>query len=95
MLATPLPPEAAAQAERDAASFARYASEPFLHNPELPARLSRITAPTLVITPEIDIVIPPEHSEAYAAAINGAGSWCSRSAGTRCTSRIPTSSPTR
>jgi pimeloyl-ACP methyl ester carboxylesterase len=72
MLATPLPPEAAAQAERDAVSFAKYASEPFLHNPELPARLSRITAPTLVITPEIDVVIPPEHSEAYAAAIDGA-----------------------
>jgi pimeloyl-ACP methyl ester carboxylesterase len=72
MLATPLPPEAAAQAERDAASFAKYASEPFLHNPELPARLSRITAPTLVITPEVDLVIPPRHSEAYAAAIGGA-----------------------
>ena len=72
MLATPLPPEAAAQAERDAASFAKYASEPFVHNPELPARLSRITAPTLVITPEVDAVIPREHSEAYAAAIKGA-----------------------
>jgi pimeloyl-ACP methyl ester carboxylesterase len=72
MLAAPLPPEAAAQAERDAASFAKYASEPFLHNPDLPARLSRITAPTLVITPEVDVVIPPEHSEAYAAAIDGA-----------------------
>jgi pimeloyl-ACP methyl ester carboxylesterase len=72
MLATPLPPEAAAKAERDAVSFAKYASEPFLHNPDLPGRLSRITAPTLVITPEIDVVIPPEHSEAYAAAIDGA-----------------------
>ena len=72
MLAAPLPPEAAVQAERDAASFARYASDPFLHNPELPDRLSRITAPTLVITPEVDVVIPPEHSEAYAAAIDGA-----------------------
>jgi pimeloyl-ACP methyl ester carboxylesterase len=72
LLATPLPPEAAAQAERDAAAFAKYAAEPFLHNPELPARLSRITAPTLVITPEIDVVIPRPHSDAYAAAIDGA-----------------------
>jgi pimeloyl-ACP methyl ester carboxylesterase len=72
MLAAPLPPEAAAQAERDAATFARYASEPFLHNAELPGRLSRITASTLVITPAVDVVIPREHSEAYAAAINGA-----------------------
>jgi pimeloyl-ACP methyl ester carboxylesterase len=72
MLATPLPPEALAQAERDAAAFAKYASEPFLHNPDLPPRLSRITAPTLVITPEVDVVIPRAHSEAYAAAIDGA-----------------------
>ncbi len=72
MLATPLPPEAAAQAERDAASFAKYASEPFLHNPDLPDRLSSITAPTLVITPEVDVIIPRQHSEAYAEAIDGA-----------------------
>ena len=31
-----------------------------------------ITAPTLVITPEVDAVIPRAHSEAYAAAIDGA-----------------------
>jgi pimeloyl-ACP methyl ester carboxylesterase len=72
VLAMPLPPEAAAQAERDAAAFAKYAAEPFLHNPDLPPRLSRITAPTLVITPEVDVVIPRAHSEAYAAAIDRA-----------------------
>jgi pimeloyl-ACP methyl ester carboxylesterase len=72
MLATPLPPEAAAQAERDAAAFAKYAAEPLLHNPDLPSRLSCIRAPTLVITPEVDVVIPRAHSEAYAAAIDGA-----------------------
>ena len=38
ILATPLSPEAAAQAERDAAAFAKYAAEPFLHNPDLPPR---------------------------------------------------------
>jgi pimeloyl-ACP methyl ester carboxylesterase len=72
ILATPLSPEAAAQAERDAAAFAKYAAEPFLHNPDLPPRLSCITAPTLVITPEVDVVIPRAHSEAYAAAIDAA-----------------------
>ena len=40
--------------------------------PTCPPRLSRITAPTLVITPEVDVVIPRAHSEAYAAAIDGA-----------------------
>jgi pimeloyl-ACP methyl ester carboxylesterase len=72
VLAVPPSPEVLAQAERDAAAFARYAMDPPLHNPDLPDRLSRITAPTLVITPDVDLVIPRQHSEAYAAAIEGA-----------------------
>ena len=95
MLAAPLPPEAAAQAERDAASFARYASDPFLHNPELPDRLSRITAPTLVITPEVDVVIPPSTARPTPRRSTAPSCWCSPSAGTPCTSKSPTSSPTR
>jgi pimeloyl-ACP methyl ester carboxylesterase len=72
ILGVPPTPEAAAQAEGDAAAVARYASDPLLHNPDLPDRLSRITAPTLIITPDVDLVIPRPHSEAYAAAIEGA-----------------------
>jgi pimeloyl-ACP methyl ester carboxylesterase len=72
-LSAPPTPEAAAQAARDGAAFARFAGTgaAFLHNPELPARLSKITAPTLVLAAEDDRIIPRQHSEAYAAAIAG------------------------
>jgi pimeloyl-ACP methyl ester carboxylesterase len=72
VLSVPPTPEAAAQTGRDMESFGRFAREPFLHNPELPARLSKITARTLVIAAEVDTIIPRPHSEAYAAAIPGA-----------------------
>jgi pimeloyl-ACP methyl ester carboxylesterase len=71
-LSAPPTPEQMAQTEKDVAAFARFAREPYLHNPELPARLPRITRPTLVIAAEIDLIIPREHSEAYAKAIPGA-----------------------
>jgi pimeloyl-ACP methyl ester carboxylesterase len=69
VLAVPPTPEAAAQAERDGAAAGMYFSAPF---PDLLPRLPRITAPTLVITAEIDNVVPRPNSEAYAAAIPGA-----------------------
>jgi pimeloyl-ACP methyl ester carboxylesterase len=65
-------PEQIAQTEKDMAAFARFAREPYLHDPELPARLPRISCPTLVIAAEVDVIIPRAHSEAYAAAIPGA-----------------------
>jgi pimeloyl-ACP methyl ester carboxylesterase len=71
-LSVPPTPQAAAQAARDGAAFARFARDPFLHDPTLPDRLPRITAPTLVLAAEVDRIIPREHSEAYAAAIPGA-----------------------
>jgi len=71
-LSVPPSPEAAAQAARDAKAFERFARRPFLHDPELPERLSRITAPTLVLAAEVDSIIPRAHSEAYATAIAGA-----------------------
>jgi pimeloyl-ACP methyl ester carboxylesterase len=73
-LAEPPTPEVAAQGARDGAAFARFATagEVFLHNPELPKRLSGITAPTLVLAAEDDRIIPREHSDAYAAAVPGA-----------------------
>ncbi|GAB3347306.1 alpha/beta fold hydrolase [Modestobacter lapidis] len=74
VLSVPPTPEAAAQGARDMAAVERFAASGpvFLHNPELPARLKAISAPTLVITAEEDRIIPRPHSEAYAAAIPGA-----------------------
>jgi pimeloyl-ACP methyl ester carboxylesterase len=71
-LSVPPTPEAAAQMARDGAAFARFAADPYLHNPELPARLAKITAPTLVMAADVDDIIPREHSDAYAATIPGA-----------------------
>jgi pimeloyl-ACP methyl ester carboxylesterase len=69
VLAVPPTPEALAQAEGDGASIGMYFSAPY---PDLLPRLPSITAPTLVITPEFDNVVPRPNSEAYAAAIGGA-----------------------
>jgi len=73
-LSAPPTPEAAAQGARDGAAFARFATagETFLHNPDLPGRLAKITAPTLVLAAQEDKILPRPHSEAYAAAISGA-----------------------
>jgi pimeloyl-ACP methyl ester carboxylesterase len=71
-LSVPPTPEAAEQAARDATAFERFARDPFLHDPELPARLPCITAPTLVLAAEVDRIIPRAHSEAYTSAIPGA-----------------------
>ena len=53
-------------------AFARYAWRPFLNDPKLERRLYRITAPTLVLWPDDDRVIPRAHAERYASRIAGA-----------------------
>jgi pimeloyl-ACP methyl ester carboxylesterase len=53
-------------------AFARYAWKPFLNDPKLERRLYRITAPTLVLWPDDDKVIPRAHAERYAERIDGA-----------------------
>jgi len=50
-------------------AFARYAWRPFLNNPKLERRLYRVTAPTLVLWPDDDQVIPRAHAERYAERI--------------------------
>ena len=54
------------------AATARLGWNPYLHNPRLPKRLFRITAPTLVIHGEKDGLIPRAHAEMYAREIPGA-----------------------
>ncbi|BBG03371.1 pimeloyl-ACP methyl ester carboxylesterase [Pseudonocardia autotrophica] len=76
VLAAPRSAPALARAARDAAAAARFAralpDAPPLHDPELPGRLTRISAPTLVLLAEQDEIIPREHGQAYASAIPGA-----------------------
>jgi len=53
-------------------AFARYAWRPFMNNPKLERRLYRVGAPTLVVWPDDDRVIPRAHAERYVERIAGA-----------------------
>lgn len=57
---------------RDEASFARFAWDPFCHDPKLPRLLPRTTASTMVIWGERDGVVSAVHGERYAELIPGA-----------------------
>jgi pimeloyl-ACP methyl ester carboxylesterase len=64
--------DAVLAAYRDATALARFSWVPFLSNPKLERRLRRITAPTLVVAPSDDRLIPVAHAQRYAARITGA-----------------------
>jgi pimeloyl-ACP methyl ester carboxylesterase len=64
--------DAVLAAYRDATALARFCWAPFLSNPKLERRLHRITAPTLVVAPSHDRLIPVEHARRYASRIPGA-----------------------
>jgi pimeloyl-ACP methyl ester carboxylesterase len=59
-------------AYREAAALARFSWVPFFNDPKLERRLRRITAPTLVVAPSDDRLIPVEHARRYAERIPGA-----------------------
>ena len=59
-------------AYREATSLARFSWAPYLSDPKLERRLGRITAPTLVVAPSDDRLIPVAHARRYAALIDGA-----------------------
>ena len=54
------------------AAVAKLAWNPYLHNPRLRRRLSRVNVPTVVLSGTKDGLIPPAHPEAFAEAIAGA-----------------------
>ncbi|HET9082616.1 MAG TPA: alpha/beta hydrolase [Trebonia sp.] len=64
--------DAVIAAYREATSLARFSWVPFLNDPKLERRLRRITAPTLVVAPSDDRLIPVEHAKRYAERISGA-----------------------
>lgn len=59
-------------AYRDQTALARFCWSPYLCNPKLERRLHRITAPTLVVVPAQDRLIPVAHGRRYAERIEGA-----------------------
>jgi pimeloyl-ACP methyl ester carboxylesterase len=74
----PLPPGAQPDLDvilagyREATSLARFCWAPFMSNPKLERRLGRITAPTLVLAPSDERLIPVEHAKRYAERIPNA-----------------------
>jgi pimeloyl-ACP methyl ester carboxylesterase len=52
--------------------MARYGWHPFINDPKLERRLHRITAPTLVVWPDDDKIVPRAQSERYAERVPGA-----------------------
>jgi pimeloyl-ACP methyl ester carboxylesterase len=59
-------------AYREATSLARFSWVPYMSDPKLERRLGRITAPTLVVAPSDDRLIPVAHARRYAQLISGA-----------------------
>ncbi|HEU5470239.1 MAG TPA: alpha/beta fold hydrolase [Actinophytocola sp.] len=57
---------------RDMTALARFSWVPFMCNPKLERRLGRISAPTLVVWPAQDKLIPIAHGERYAEKIPNA-----------------------
>jgi len=48
---------------------ARFAWEPYLHNPKLPRRLARVRQPVLVMWGAADRLLPPACAEAWKTAL--------------------------
>ena len=64
--------EELARIARDRESFARFAWEPYLHNPKLKHLLYRVTAPTLILWGEKDGIASADYARGYAKLIAGA-----------------------
>lgn len=54
------------------AATAKIAWDPYMHNPKLVRRLTRVGAPTLIVHGAEDRLVPRVHAETYAARIPGA-----------------------
>ncbi len=66
-----LTPEQAQQAERDREMAIRLAWRPYMHNPNLPAKLARVRIPTQIVWGDKDNLVPVECAELYQQAISG------------------------
>lgn len=70
--AEPPPDDVLLAFHQSTAATARIAWNPYFHDPSLPGRLDRVSAPTLVLWGADDRLIPIAHGERYRASIRGA-----------------------
>jgi len=63
-----IPPEQAAQRAANMATMRVFAADPYMHDPGLPARLSRVEIPVLVLWGDSDRIVTPAYGQALAAA---------------------------
>jgi pimeloyl-ACP methyl ester carboxylesterase len=57
---------------RNAATSARIASEPYMHDPELPSRVSGLGMPVEIMWGEFDQIVPVSHAHSWSSAIPSA-----------------------
>jgi pimeloyl-ACP methyl ester carboxylesterase len=69
---TTLPPARREAMAANAAVFAGYAGDPYMHDPALLARLATVDVPALVLWGEADGIVDLGYGRAYAEAIPGA-----------------------
>ena len=67
-----MPEAEVAQTARNRESLARFAWQPYMHDPKLMSRLHRIRIPTLVLWGKHDRILSEGYGRAYGAAIPGA-----------------------
>lgn len=70
--ARPPSPEAAALRQANQRVLMTYAGEPYMHDPTLSERLSRITVPSLILWGRYDRIVTSEYGQEYARRIPGA-----------------------
>lgn len=63
------PEDVAMRGARNRETFTKLAWAPYMHNPRLPARLHRATAPTLVLWGDQDKIASRAYAESFAAAL--------------------------
>ena len=70
LYAQPMTAEQAAQERSNRETASRWCWKPYMHNPNLPHYLSRVTTPTLIVWGNQDAIVPVECAELYRQAIS-------------------------
>lgn len=78
---TTLAPEQLAAMQANLATLRVIAGDPYMHDPELSARLAGVSVPTLVIWGDSDAIVTPDYGRAYAESFADARFELVRKAG--------------